>query len=1113
MKSAIQKNRRKLLPVAGGLLLVLLPVILYSLYHSQPAQAGWFDDSWAYRTRYSFTHNAALTDRRVEVTIDTATLITAGKMQSDCDDSRFTDINGLLLRLDLTGTCNNAATTYDVLFPTIINGGNAFYHYYGNPSAGSVSEDLSSYTSLSPSGGAPSAGSEEIGPGPIAYWKFDEGTDNTCENGTDDTCDIGVGKNDGVRNGATWQTEDMCKNGKCLQFDGTDDYVSVADPGANSVLDFDSGDEITIAFWFKATTIPGYSDQGILLGKGATTGSDNANYQIWIWDADGSGDNEIKFGYEQSGGGYPDWGINDDRIVENKWMHFAMTFTFGTSSSWQAYLNGMPVEAADGGADVAPTLSNDPLWVGAANWAGGASVDGAFDGFIDEVKIYPYARSADEIKVDYNKGAAASFGPDNSWLSNGLVGYWKMDDNVSGDGQTVTDSSGNSNNGTTDYGANTTGMDCTVPGKFGYGCQVDGTDDNIAMGSPDSLDGSGPFTASAWIKPTSDTGYVISKRNTSGDTGYWRLALIPTNAIAFLKETDDNPNLEIVTANNIFSTSQWNHVVVTFGGTTSASEAHIYVNGIEATYVSTTNGGGNNITDASSNFNVGSRDATSSFYPGIVDEVRYYQKALSPAEVSALYNWAPGPFGYWKLDEGQNDKAYDSSGNGITGTLGNTTTVLWRNGKFGNGIETSSFTSSTDRISLSTASSVKGLAAFTTEGWVYPTSSGTSGRGRYFYAENTSDMSSVGRNVVGVINNYAGCGAGVFGAFFRSAGQSSVIVCDPNTFSTHEWYHVAAVYNSVTDIHKLYVNGILVDTSTTSATTMDTGNPLNTPVLGNWVAGSGYNFPGIFDEVKLYSYERNPSQIISDMNAGHPAPGSPIGSPVLHLNFDEGYGDAANDSSPQGNNGDLQGSCPGAATCPSWTNEGKYGKALNYDGGDYISIADDDSLNPSDEITLSAWVNPSTLSGYDTIMSAFTAGAGACTGKNIYFYTQGGTVGVVLSGPQTCDWNSSVSISTGIWTHLAVTYNGSIIKLYKNGILEDSVSASGTLNLSSHSLPIYIGYNTAWGEYWDGKIDEVKIYNFALTADQVKAEMNQGKSAVFGATSTDSSGYRHLVGH
>src|SRR3989344_7607720 len=69
---------------------------------------------------------------------------------------------------------------------------------------------------------------------PIAVWHFDEGVDNTCANGTDDVCDSSGNTANGTRDSSVWQTEDKCVSGKCLNYDGTDDTVTISD---NAALD------------------------------------------------------------------------------------------------------------------------------------------------------------------------------------------------------------------------------------------------------------------------------------------------------------------------------------------------------------------------------------------------------------------------------------------------------------------------------------------------------------------------------------------------------------------------------------------------------------------------------------------------------------------------------------------------------------------------------------------------------------------------------------------------------------------------------------------------------------------------------------------------------------
>ncbi|KKT57104.1 MAG: hypothetical protein UX91_C0014G0001, partial [Candidatus Amesbacteria bacterium GW2011_GWB1_47_19] len=133
-------NRRRLLTFLSSLLLFALVTGVFYKLTSKPALAAWFDDAWAYRTKITFVNSgAADADKKVKFDIPTDTLVTNGKIQSDCGDSRFVTENGEVLKyyLDVSGgACNTNSTDYYVLLPNITVGTNVVYHYYGNPGAG-----------------------------------------------------------------------------------------------------------------------------------------------------------------------------------------------------------------------------------------------------------------------------------------------------------------------------------------------------------------------------------------------------------------------------------------------------------------------------------------------------------------------------------------------------------------------------------------------------------------------------------------------------------------------------------------------------------------------------------------------------------------------------------------------------------------------------------------------------------------------------------------------------------------------------------------------------------------------------------------------------------------
>jgi hypothetical protein len=148
------KPRYKLAPFALGILLILIPVAYLVTKHAKDAQA-WYDDSWNYRVKYTVTNSGAtVTNQKIKIDIDTAALITDGKLQPNCADSGFTDINGGVLKYfidEVNGACNTISSDYWILIPTIHSGTTVIYHYYGNPSASAGTENTQfSQTTFSP---------------------------------------------------------------------------------------------------------------------------------------------------------------------------------------------------------------------------------------------------------------------------------------------------------------------------------------------------------------------------------------------------------------------------------------------------------------------------------------------------------------------------------------------------------------------------------------------------------------------------------------------------------------------------------------------------------------------------------------------------------------------------------------------------------------------------------------------------------------------------------------------------------------------------------------------------------------------------------------------------
>jgi hypothetical protein len=193
--------------------------------------------------------------------------------------------------------------------------------------------------------------------------------------------------------------------------------------------------------------------------------------------------------------------------------------------------------------------------------------------------------------------------------------------------------------------------------------------------------------------------------------------------------------------------------------------------------------------------------------------------------------------------------------------------------------------------------------------------------------------------------------------------------------------------------------------------------------------------------------------------------------------LDKGSGNIAADSGDKGLDGSLVGDT-------SWV-DGIVDGALAFDGdGDYVDLGKDPAFNITQQITVSAWIKINALD--KKWKSIVTKGNSAWRlhrhrGNNALQFA---CSGLVVQGNKWGSINGTVDVNDGRWHHAAGTYNGSQICLYVDGKLDVSSTASGTIKINDH--PIYIGENSERPDrFWNGLIDDVRLYSYALTADEV----------------------------
>ena len=214
-----------------------------------------------------------------------------------------------------------------------------------------------------------------------------------------------------------------------LDFDGTDDYVSTG-------LDVGGASALTVSAWVKHDTASGSPN---LLNQYAGTGTNRAfRFSMYVGTASWQG---LRLDAYTSDGNKEANYLLNPIISADTWYHAAFVFD-GTSA--KVYYNGDNSQAsATGTWSNAATLNNggSQVLIG-----GGSAVGNYTDGNIDEVGVWTSALSASDITAIYNSGVPADIS------SYSPVLYYRMGDNDSGTGTTITDQGSGGNDGTLNNG-------------------------------------------------------------------------------------------------------------------------------------------------------------------------------------------------------------------------------------------------------------------------------------------------------------------------------------------------------------------------------------------------------------------------------------------------------------------------------------------------------------------------------------------------------------------------------------------------------------------------------------------------------------------------------------
>ena len=197
--------------------------------------------------------------------------------------------------------------------------------------------------------------------------------------------------------------------------------------------------------------------------------------------------------------------------------------------------------------------------------------------------------------------------------------------------------------------------------------------------------------------------------------------------------------------------------------------------------------------------------------------------------------------------------------------------------------------------------------------------------------------------------------------------------------------------------------------------------------------------------------------------------------------FSEGAGSTTADASGNNNTGTL-------ATGTTWT-AGKYGNGLRFDGvNGSVTVADAASLDLGNTGTIAAWVKLDSVNRWHGVIAKGAANNDAVHNYALEINDANRFICILGNGSASQTLASSTTATTGTFYHVACVWDGTTLQLYVNGAL--NASGSQTVVAASNSASLYVGQFGGNSDHLAGTVDEVRIYNTALSQAQIADAMN-----------------------
>jgi hypothetical protein len=610
-----------------------------------------------------------------------------------------------------------------------------------------------------------------------------------------------------------------------------------------------------------------------------------------------------------------------------------------------------------------------------------------------------------------------------------LVAHWKLDE---GSGTTLKDESEYNNKGTTK------GNPTWIDGVKGKALRFNGSNQFATVPDNASLDLSGSLTIATWIKPEKTATQYLIKKAESPIDGY-ELSLASNGKVFFRFNQETSSNTYRLNSSTSYPAngSTWMHVAITYDGST----LRMYIDGKEDSRQSYSSPPPVNMNDLE--LTIGSGFNGYRGLQGAMDDIHIFNTALSATEIAALAS-IEGEEPSVPATPILTSPANQATGVSTNPTLGwnSTTGAETYQAQVSTSQNFSTITFNQSGIT-GTSVSASGLSSNTTYYW----------RVRAVNTTGNSAWSTVWS--------------------FTTAAETPTLA-DPPTLTSPA--------NNASDVStdpELRWNASnradsyqaqVSKASSFSSNVFDREGITQTSVtVNNLETGTTYYWRVRAKNAAGYSEWSSTRNFTT-------AQATSTGQLIAHWQLDEGSGTTLIDASGFNNSATTTGN-------PGWV-QGVKGQALRLNGsGQFATVANDASLRLSEQITIALWVRPEKRAVQSLINKA---NFGARNGYELSLANNGRISFQINHNSSRVISQASYPSNGRTWMHIAATYDGSTLKIFIDGVENSSSNLSSSPLIGTNDLPLMIGAEQGGGNSFMGALDDIMIYNSALSSSQIR---------------------------